>query len=94
MSTSTVEVPSSPVARRTRTAKAPKATSPQKSRKVSFYLSDSALKRLGVHAAMEQVDKSSVVESLILSSLKTYIVQTRGRSGESADSGDVSDIGN
>jgi hypothetical protein len=62
--------------------------------KSTFYLSGEAVKRLGVHAAMLGSDKSSLVEQLILAGLKQFRVSTWGnRSGESAESGDTTDIG-
>lgn len=55
-------------------SKAPRAVQAQgdKPRKVSFYLSDDSLKRLGVHATMDGVDRSHLVEQLIQEGLRRY----------------------
>jgi hypothetical protein len=75
---------------------ASKPAKPQASEKTkaTFYLGAEAVKRLGVHAAMLGSDKSSLVEQLILDGLKRFKVSAwGGRPGESAESGDTTDIG-
>lgn len=84
--------PASAVATTPRRAKSPKgtrATSRQvdaKPKKVSFYLSEAAIKRLGVHAAMESTDKSRLVEALILDGLKRFVVSDRAKADGREDS--------
>lgn len=87
MSTGLTESPVTSSTRRPRAAKAPKGTSRQgdaKPKKVSFYLSPEAIRRLGVTAAMESTDKSRVVEQLIADHLKRWVVSDRARSADGA----------
>jgi hypothetical protein len=68
-----------------RRARSPRATSRPKDqvaerpRKVSFYLSADACRRLGVAASMEDTDKSRVVERLIRDGLKRWVIADRAK---------------
>jgi len=68
-------------------AKSPRPTSAQsdKTRKVSFYLSDESLKRLGVHATMDGTDKSSLVDGLIREHLRRYDLPRKRSGGPTGD---------
>lgn len=57
-----------------------KASKPQTTSKkpTTIHLSIDSLHRLGVHATMEDMDKSSVVEDLIQTYLKKWVTQNRG----------------
>lgn len=61
-----------------------------KNKKVSFYLSDDSLKRLGVHATMDGVDRSRLVDQLIQVHLRRYDLPRKRGSSSSLD---VQDIG-
>lgn len=51
--------------------------------KKGFYLSIDAARRLGVTATMDGRDESSIVDELIRTHLRKYVVQVRGdRGGE------------
>lgn len=81
----------SAAARRPRVAKATSRQAAPKPRKVSFYLSDSAIRKLGVAAAMEASDKSSLVERLIQEGLRRYVVSDRAKLADPpADEGSAS----
>ena len=87
MSTGLIENPVASSNRKPRAARAPKGTSrpdAPKPKKVSFYLSPEAIRRLGVTAAMESTDKSRVVEQLIADHLKRWVVSDRARSADGA----------
>jgi hypothetical protein len=83
-----------PVSAVTRSAKASKATSrrssqvSEKPRKVSFYLSPEAIRRLGVAASMLDTDKSKVLETVLQSSpvLKRFVVSDRSKADADAPS--------
>lgn len=76
------------VAKRTRSPRAtsrPDARAATKPRKVSFYLSAEAVRRLGIAATMNDTDKSRVLEQVIAEapSLRRYVVSDRAKvSGE------------
>lgn len=57
-----------------------------RSRKVSFYLSPEAIRRLGVAATMTDSDKSRVLEAIIAGApeLKRWVVSDRAKSSEPA----------
>ena len=82
-----------PVARR---ARSPKSTSRQapavasKPRKYSFYLSQEAIRRLGIAATMESTDKSALLERVIAESpsLRRYRVADMEKGAGVADSDD------
>jgi hypothetical protein len=82
-------LPSGQVGKRSRS---PKATSRQgsqvasKTRKVSFYLSPEAIRRLGVAATMTDSDKSQVLEAIITSApeIKRWVVSDRAKSSDGA----------
>jgi muconolactone delta-isomerase len=73
-----------------RRAKSTRATSRRadqgasKPRKVSFYLSPEAIRRLGVAASMLDTDKSKVLEQVLATSptLKRFVVSDRSRGGD------------
>ncbi|MBV8267996.1 MAG: hypothetical protein JO252_16855 [Planctomycetaceae bacterium] len=46
--------------------------------KVSFYLTVDAARRLGVHALWKDVDRSQLVEELIQTHLREFVVSHRG----------------
>ena len=62
-----------------------KATSSGKPSKVSFYLSDESIKRLGVHATMDGTDKSSIVDQLIRENLRRYDLPRKRTGSPSID---------
>jgi hypothetical protein len=66
-----IESTNRPKSSRGKSAK-PKGDNAPKPRKVSFYLSDESLKRLGIHATMSNTDKSSLVEQLIRTGLRRF----------------------
>lgn len=55
--------------------------------KATIHLSGEADKRLSVHATMMEMDRSELVEHLIVTHLKRWIVSDRG--GEANASGDA-----
>ena len=55
--------------------------------KTTIHLSSEADKRLSVHATMMDMDRSELVEFLIVTHLKRYVVSDRG--GEPGAAGDV-----
>jgi hypothetical protein len=55
--------------------------------KATLHLSAEADKRLSVHATMMEMDRSELVEFLIVTHLKRYVVSDRG--GETGAAGDV-----
>lgn len=59
-----------------------------KTKKVSFYLSDDSLKRLGVHATMDGVDRSSLVDQLIQEHLRRYDLPRRRGGSPTPDTGE------
>ena len=83
-----------PVSSVTRSAKGSKATSRRasqvdsKPRKVSFYLSPEAIRKLGVAASMLDTDKSKVLETVLQSSpvLKRFVVSDRSKAEVDAPS--------
>jgi hypothetical protein len=89
IATSTEGLPKGQVAKRPRSAR---ATSRQgshvatKSKKVSFYLSPEAIRRLGIAATMTDSDKSRVLEAIIADApiLKRWVVSDRAKSDASA----------
>jgi hypothetical protein len=84
-------LPNASVAKRNR---ATKATSRQgssvasKSRKVSFYLSPEAIRRLGIAAVQTDSDKSKVLEAIIAKSedIRRWVVQDRPVGAKPSDS--------
>lgn len=73
--------------RRTRAPKATRLTSrqgDQKPKKVSFYLSPEAIRRLGIHATMLDTDKSRVVEQLIAEGCRRWVVSDRAKTADQA----------
>jgi hypothetical protein len=83
-------------ARRPRATKAPKGTSrPSAGRpkKVSFYLSPEALKRIGIHATMMDTDRSAVVEQLVNEHLRRWVVSDRARSADQGTEATQESIG-
>lgn len=90
MSTTHAEGLSLQAPARTRAPRAPRATKAAgrqvatKPRKVSFYLSDEAVRRLGITATMESCDKSSVVERLVMDGLRRWVVSDRAKSADQA----------
>jgi hypothetical protein len=94
MMTTTADHPTAPVTRRAKATRATSRRAPQDdnaTRKVSFYLSPEAIRRLGVVASMEDSDKSKVLERVIREStvLKRWVVSDRGGKVASGDSGDI-----
>jgi hypothetical protein len=83
-STLPTDLPHAPTSKRARSSK---ATSRQGSavaarpRKVSFYLSAEAVRKLGVVASMEDTDKSKILERIIAEapSLKRWVVSDRAK---------------
>jgi hypothetical protein len=69
---------------------ASKAASGQGAAKVkaTLHLSVDADKRLSIHSTMMEMDRSELVEFLIVTHLKRYVVSDRGLGGEVA-SGDA-----
>jgi hypothetical protein len=59
--------------------------------KIGLYLSLDAARRLGVTATMEGIDRSQIVDDLIRTHLRKYVVQVRSdRAGHaSPDAGDL-----
>jgi hypothetical protein len=55
--------------------------------KATIHLSGEADKRLSVHATMMEMDRSELVEHLIVTHLKRYVVSDRG--GETGSAGEV-----
>lgn len=49
--------------------------------KATIHLSGDADKRLGVHATMMEMDRSALVEHLIVTHLKRWVVSDRQRDG-------------
>jgi hypothetical protein len=82
-------LPTAPAAKR---ARSPRATSRQgsqaakASRKVSFYLSSEAIRRLGIAATMNDSDKSRVLEQVIAESpsLRRWVVSDRAKASAEA----------
>lgn len=80
---------SGPVAKRTRS---PRATSRHagavaaRPKKVSFYLSAEAVRRLGIAATMGDTDKSKILEAIIAEApaLKRWVVQDRAKPADQA----------
>lgn len=88
MSTDVLDPPADPTSKPARSPRATSRRKPQadeKPRKVSFYLSPAAIRRLGVAASMEDTDKSKILEQVIRDSavLRRWVVSDRARSGES-----------
>ena len=91
----------SPVSRVSRKPRSTQATSRRasqvdaKPRKVSFYLSADAIRRLGVAASMMDTDKSKVLEEVLANSqiLKRYVVSDRSRNEADRDVADMGNIG-
>jgi hypothetical protein len=86
MPTTTTDLPPHQAPRR---ARSPRATSRQvagKPRKVSFYLSPEAIRRLGIAATMGDMDKSKVLETIIAEapSLRRWVVGDRAKSADQA----------
>lgn len=83
-STLQADLPPAPGAKR---ARAPRATSRQsgqgatRPRKVSFYLSAEAVRKLGVVASMEDTDKSKILERIIAEApaLRRWVVSDRAK---------------
>jgi hypothetical protein len=75
---------------KTRKRPAAKAASGQGSAKckVTLHLSSEADKRLSIHSTMMEIDRSTLVELLIQTHLKRWVVSDRGSGGEAA-SGDA-----
>ena len=85
MSLATIHHPAIDVAPKPRRAKSSRATSrpdAERARKVSFYLSAEAIRRLGIAATMEETDKSRLLERVIQSSpvVKQWVVSNRAKS--------------
>ena len=80
-----VETSPPPKSRKPRKPKEPAQAKPTK--KVWFYLSDDAIKRLGVHATMEGRDRSAVVDQLITEGLRRWRVQELGSSDRAKPDG-------
>lgn len=59
--------------------------------KIGLYLSLDAARRLGVTATMEGIDRSQIVDELIRTHLRKYVVQVRSdrTSGEETAGSDV-----
>ena len=57
--------------------------------KATIHLSVEADKRLSVHATMMEMDRSELVESLIVKHLRRYIVSDRGDVADSAAGGEA-----
>ena len=55
--------------------------------KATIHLSGEADKRLSIHATMMDMDRSELVEKLILDHLRRYVVSDRG--GDGATGGDA-----
>jgi hypothetical protein len=53
--------------------------------KVTYYLSDEAIQRVGIAATMEHADKSEIVERLIQQHLRQWVVSFRGERREETD---------
>lgn len=79
-----------PKGRRRSVAKSTKKQG-EKSVKVGLYLSLDAARRLGVTATMEGLDRSQIVDDLIRTHLRKYVVQVRTdrTAGEEPAGGDV-----
>ena len=74
-----------PKSRRRPVAKSTKKSA-ERSIKVGLYLSLDAHRRLGVTATMEGLDRSQIVDELIRTHLRKYVVQIRSdRSGEESE---------
>lgn len=73
-----------PRARKGKAAKAPKLQDSKKKVKLSIYVSLESARRLGIHATMTSLDRSSIVDSLIREHLRDWVVQYRpaGKGGE------------
>jgi hypothetical protein len=56
--------------------------------KSTIHLSAEASRRLDIHAAMTDSDRSALVEKLINEHLRRYVVQDRGRGVQGVVSGD------
>ena len=70
---------------RKRLAKKPtKALAPKKG-KVTYYLSAQAIERVGIAATMEHLDKSEVVERLIQTHLRQWVVSYRGQRADESE---------
>lgn len=74
----------SPAKPRRRPASKPAKTPASEKQKATFYLTSDAIRRLGVHAAMTGMDKSSLVESLISDALRRFVVQDRAKTADPA----------
>jgi hypothetical protein len=83
-----VAEPNEVVSGKTRKRSAAKAGSKLAASKVkaTIHLSPEASQRLSVHAAMTGMDRSELVESLIVSHLRRFVVSDRG-GGESGNGG-------
>jgi hypothetical protein len=86
--------PAPPVARRPRSRRPtsrPGSHAAAKARKVSFYLSPEAVRRLAVAAAMSDSDRSRILEMIIAESptLRRWVVSDRAKSADPA-TGEVS----
>lgn len=66
-----------PKARKSRAAKTPKLQDAKKKVKISIYVSLESARRLGIHATMTSLDRSSIVDSLIREHLRDWVVQYR-----------------
>jgi hypothetical protein len=58
---------------------------PARKFKVTYYLSDEAIQRVGIAATMEHCDKSEVVDRLIQTHLRQWVVSYRGQRSEEAE---------
>ena len=97
MSTAAITSPGE-MSPRVETSPPPKSRKPRKlketaqakpTKKVWFYLTDDAIKRLGVHATMEGRDRSAVVDQLITDGLRRWRVQELGSSDRARPDGMV-----
>ena len=53
--------------------------------KATLILSLEASRSLSIHATMENLDRSALIESLILEHLRTYVVSNRSRPVEAVE---------
>ena len=77
--TPTTQAQKTRATRRPASQRSPASPRSEAKKKVWFYLSPDAIRRLGVAASMEDSDRSAIVENLIQGGLKRWVVQDRSR---------------
>jgi hypothetical protein len=80
----TIEIPAASKSARRQAKKSP-APKVESKIKTAVHVSAEAFRRLGIACVMEGRTQSDLVEALILTGLRHYVVSVRGQSTESAN---------